>query len=421
MPEPPGSRRPRRRLAWVLGLGIPALAVGTLIGYPRALAHYHWVKAEAATRAEDFEAAQAHLALCRRARPKEPTYLFAAARLARRESDLSRAQTLLGQAAAAGHPADEIRLEELLITVQQLGWRGNDNTLLDRLPDAGSNRARIHEVLARAYFRDYLLDHALEQAEGWSREEPWSGLSRQLTGDILVRLRRDEAAGEAYREAVERNPELIRSRVGYAAALMKKRRLEEAEEQYRAALRIKTGDRDATLGLATVLLERGDVEALGVALELRGYFPRDPEAAGVAGRIALKAGQYDEATRLLQLSASHTAEPAVLQDLQRCLVRAGKSAEAKEVGERLQRVRDDLGKVQDLIKVASGSVDPAPRVEIGLIMIRNGYRREGVAWLREALRCAPDDKPAHAAMADYLESMGQADQAAQHRRLAQGP
>jgi tetratricopeptide (TPR) repeat protein len=421
---PDSSRRSwpaRSQLLWGSIAAAAVLAVTAVLAYPRVEAHLHWRAAEVATRREDFESAQAHLALCIRARPEEPTYLFAAARLARRESDLSRAQALLAQAAAAGHPANEVRLEELLITVRQFGWRGNDTPLLALLPDAGPNRARIHEVLARAYFRDYLLGPALEQAEAWCGEEPWSGLAWLLTGDVRLRLLRNESATDAYRTAVELNPDLLRARVGYAAGLMKGRQLAEAEEQYRAALRINPIDRDALLGLAQVLFERGDVEARTVVGPLPAYFPGDPEVAGTAGRIALKAGEYENAERLLRVAAAQSSDRAVLQDFQRCLVRSGKTAEAKEVDVRLDRVHKDLGRVQELTRVASESLDPAPRVEIAQILIRNEQWTGAVAWLNDALRCGPGYKPAHAALADCLEAVGRVKEAAYHRGQAAGP
>src|SRR5262245_49454993 len=138
MPDSSPASRPRRRQLLCGSIVAAAvLGVATFLTYPRLIAHRHWRAAEAATRREDFELAQAHLALCIRARPDEPSYLFAAARLARREADPSRGQSLLKRAEAAGHPARAIRLEELLITVQQYGWRGNDTPLLALLPGAG--------------------------------------------------------------------------------------------------------------------------------------------------------------------------------------------------------------------------------------------------------------------------------------------
>jgi Flp pilus assembly protein TadD len=58
---------------------------------------------------------------------------------------------------------------------------------------------------------------------------------------------------------------------------------------------------------------------------------------------------------------------------------------------------------------------------MGRILIRNGRAADGVAWLREALRCAPDDRAAHAELAAYYAAAGQPELAADHRRFADRP
>ena len=243
----PPSARPSRTLSnrrVAQFVVVVALIAATLILPSRLEAYWHWRQAQSALSREDFESARAHLAICQRNRPNHARYAFELARLARREKDYRTSSAALKRAAALGHPAAEIRLEELLSNVQQSGWRGNDAPLLDQLQRQPADEARIREVLADAYYRDLLLSAALEHAEALVRLEDRSPSAWLLLGDIRIRLQLRTSAGEAYREASIRDPSIVRARIGYAAMLLGQARPEEAFEQYDEALRLQPRDRE---------------------------------------------------------------------------------------------------------------------------------------------------------------------------------
>jgi Tfp pilus assembly protein PilF len=60
------------------------------------------------------------------------------------------------------------------------------------------------------------------------------------------------------------------------------------------------------------------------------------------------------------------------------------------------------------------------RCEAGLILMRRGLEAEGLRWLESALAVDPRHAGTHQALADYFERTGDAERAAQHRRLAPG-
>jgi tetratricopeptide (TPR) repeat protein len=400
-------------------IAVVLAAAGIVLLYPRAEGYRHWRAAQSALRAEDFELARAELALARRARPTCAAYAYEAARAARRDGDLRASRNHLTAAAELGQPSDDIRLEESLAAVQQSGWRGHDEYLIALLPKRPADAARIREVLAHAFYGDLLLGTAVEHALAWVELEPWSGRAWQLLGEIKETSRDMPGAMEAYQNAVERNPPLVRAQVGYADALFRQLRTDEAVAHYRRALEANPGDRDARLGLtrAYVQLDRlGDAGPVIAALV--ADHPQDAEVLGLAGRVALLDNRTAEAESLLTRSLAKVRNLVVLQDLQATLARRGKVAEARAVDEQIASLRKDFDRLDRLTEVAQTSLAPGPRVEMGQILIRNGLNREGAAWLYDALRCAPGYRPAHAALADYHASRGETEQAEHHRRLA---
>jgi Tfp pilus assembly protein PilF len=53
---------------------------------------------------------------------------------------------------------------------------------------------------------------------------------------------------------------------------------------------------------------------------------------------------------------------------------------------------------------------------MGMIFLRNGREKDGVAWLQTALQVDPSHAATHQALADYFERKGMKSEAAEHRR-----
>src|SRR5262245_61835243 len=330
----PGTPSRRRSRLVAVAIAIAIVAAVALALHPRAKGYLHWRAAQSALRAEDFEMGRAQLALARRARPSSAAYTFAASRAARRDGDYRAARSLLTTAADLGQAQEDIRLEELLIAVQQSGWRGHDEALLNLLPTQPAEAARIREVLAHAFYSDLLLGAAVEHAMAWVEIEPWSGRGWQLLGEIKETSRDMPGAMEAYQNSVERNPALARAQVGYADALFRQLRLEEAVVHYQRALEVNPGDRDARLGITRTYVQLDRLaDARAVVAGLVADYPQDAEVLGLAGRIALLDNRTADAEELLMRSLAKVRNLIVLQDLQSTLARRGKVAEARAVDE----------------------------------------------------------------------------------------
>jgi Tfp pilus assembly protein PilF len=180
-------------------------------------------------------------------------------------------------------------------------------------------------------------------------------------------------------------------------------------------------DRDARVGVVRAFVQADRLaDATPVATTLVDDYPQDAEVLGLAGRVALLDGRLADAESLLTRSVQKVKALVVLQDLQTTLARRGKVSEGRALEEQIAKLRGDFKRLDQLSESAQTSLDPVPRIEMGQIMIRNGLHREGLGWLIDAVRCAPNYRPAHAALADYYETHGQKEQAAYHRRRAEG-
>jgi thioredoxin-like negative regulator of GroEL len=99
----------------------------------------------------------------------------------------------------------------------------------------------------------------------------------------------------------------------------------------------------------------------------------------------------------------------------------GKQAEADRLTPRLEALRKDLARLNELVRAVAHNPDDArPRHEAGVVALRMGRADEGVRWLQGALRTRGDHRPTHAALAEHFGRLGDP-RAELHRRLARTP
>ena len=95
-----------------------------------------------------------------------------------------------------------------------------------------------------------------------------------------------------------------------------------------------------------------------------------------------------------------------------------KGAEDQQVVARLREIEADQSRLTTLMsRLKEAPADPGVRTEIGQVLLRVGREPEGEQSLRTALQYNPRFAPAHAALADYYQRIGQLLLAAEHRRL----
>jgi predicted Zn-dependent protease len=148
--------------------------------------------------------------------------------------------------------------------------------------------------------------------------------------------------------------------------------------------------------------------------------PEDHQALAQRGRLLLETGDPEAAEGdLRQALAQDPHDRRLLYSLFQCLERVGKKSEAREYAAQVEHVRADMDRVDELTERIRRSAphDPSLRHEVGTLLLRNGYHRNGLQWLGTALQEDPEHRPTHQALAEFYERTGKPDLAARHRRF----
>lgn len=406
----------RSRRAWAAGLLLALVAAGlTQVlelslppwAGPHLRAWYHYRAARSDLRRYHNAQAVRHLQACLRVWPEDPDVLLLAARAARRARSYSEAERLLEKYQQARGLDDAATLEQLLLSaerrVEQVAdvcWRyveqGHPDTPL------------ILEALTRGYLRQYRLVEARRCLNRWLETQPENPQAFCLEGLFHLDYEHSRTAAEAsYRRAVELDPENEEARQGFAVALLDGWNVAEAAEQLEYLRQCQPDNLSVQVGLAECRNALGD--PAGAARLVDGVLARQPQfapALSLRGRLALDAGEFAGAEAWLrQAVARDPSDHRALSNLIRCLHQNGKDEEAERRQEQLDQREKDLKRYNEIVtkEMVQRPRDPALHCALGELLLRGGYREEGVYWLRSALRLDPQYAPARQALADYYQ------------------
>jgi len=418
---------------WFLSLAHRPLAAAALAFALFALAltsrylYLRWQferRLEDARRAEecfDFEGARKHLAECLRIRPLDAETHLRLARNSRRSGDYSAARADLDayQEIVAGSTLEGM-LELAMLVAQQGDLPAAENFLREHLHEEDPQTPLILEALARGGVRVYRLPDALRWTEELLARQPDNVPALLARGMIHESAGHADKALENFQTALYHHPEHAEARLQLAETLLRLKRPAEALghlERLRAA-HPSTG---ATLALARCYRLLGRLDEAAALLDLlAAECPKNGAVLGERGRTALSADQLTVAEDWLRRAvAALPADQAANYDLAQCLQRSGKQTEAEHYFQRSEEIRADVKRLAEAADQAMQAPDdPRPRLQAGLICLRNGQDRPGLRWLLGALQVDPAHRPTHEALAAYYERSGQLRQAAHHRRLA---
>ncbi len=183
----------------------------------------------------------------------------------------------------------------------------------------------------------------LELAEVHYREslaiEPQPAIYNDL-GFVLERQGMPEEAAEAYRKAVELDPESASANYNLAASLARSGNFAEAESHFRTALE-KSPNTQTYTGLGVVLSQQGrEEEAIA---SLRAAIEADPKNAAAYDALAtifVQQGKLEEAESTYRLIIRNQPSAAAHHELAQVLERLGRTDEARremETAEALSR------------------------------------------------------------------------------------
>jgi Tfp pilus assembly protein PilF len=417
----------RRHPAKVL---VPLL-LGGLLAFGAYEAGWYWYgeshrrAAEEAVARYEFDQAQQHFACCLRAAPRNARLHLQMARASRRGGKYEKAAEHLETCQRLEGVTPANALERALLKAASGEVAETEQFLQGQVERSSPESPQILEALAQGYIRTYRLGNAMHCLDQLLEREPenvraliWRGSLRQSAGN-------DAGAEADYRRAVEVHPDHVGARCRLGDFLLRHTQAEEALAQYESARHQPEGNQSAVLlGLARSHRQLGATDdARQVLDDLLTRYPQDGEGLIERGKLALETESPAVAEGWLRRAvADNPFSGQANYLLAQSLHGQGKDDEARACEAAQERIENDRKRLElVVIEVGKAPSDPSPRLEAGLICLRNGREQEGLRWLQSALQRAPQDGPTHAALADYYEKVGKIDLAVKHRRQAQAP
>jgi tetratricopeptide (TPR) repeat protein len=413
-------RHPGRAVAVLLLLAL--IALGLTMAGVQLWAAYHFRAARTALARYHTTEAGDHLGACLRVWPDDPDVLFLAARAARRAGLYDEADAFLARCQERRGRDDELVLERALLTAD----RGDLGDILKfckaKVATDDPATPLILEAVARGGLRSYRLEDAGWAVKTWLERDPNDAMAHYLDGRITRERQGEIDATAAFRQALEIDPELDVARDQLAAVLVEMHQPREALPHLEYLVKRRPDQPSLTVRLAQCrdLLGQQE-EAVRLLDDVLARYPNYHAALAERGKLALNAGQRDEAEVWLRKALAQAPGDATLLPLfNTCLLQQGKLEESQALEARLKQAKTDLERIFQLVHhdIQADPGNAELQYEAGMILLRAGAHSEAQRWLENAVRLDPRHTKANDALAGIYERQGQGARAAKHRRMA---
>jgi predicted Zn-dependent protease len=384
---------------------VAVLSAAAALAAPQVRAWYHLRAARAELERYHNPQAVRHLRACLRVWPDDSDVLLLAARAARRARAYEEAEQCLERYQRARGMDDAAAFERLLLSAERS---------VDRVAGVCRRHVERHhpgtplilEALTRGYLRQYRLGEARFCLDRWLKDEPDNAQALAMEGELHLDFEHARhAAAKSFRRAVRLDPEHEEARQGLAIALLEIKDFRGAAAHLEYLREVQPENVRVVVGLAECRYGLGrTAEALRLVDGVLEEYPHYPPALALRGRLALDGGDYAAAERLLREAiARNPAEHRARYHLMRCLHANGKIAEAERLKREIRQKDEDLKEFNRIVAhdMPRRPHDPALHTALGQLLLRSGYREEGLRWLSSALREDPGYEPARKALAEY--------------------
>ena len=207
--------------------------------------------------------------------------------------------------------------------------------------------------------------------------------------NILARSRRE----------VERFPTSSRARTNLAAALMNANRIDQAVQEFEAALNIDENNYSALAGLAAARLRQGNFDgAEGILRALRQHYPHHPAGPVMAAFLAVQRGMTDTALDFLQQAVTLDSKSALPRYLLGMVLMSG------------HHDREAVSQLRAAARLEPRS--PIFQRGLGVAYAVRGDLRRAVKSFRASYALAPFVADAVHGLATVLISIGRSESAA---------
>jgi tetratricopeptide (TPR) repeat protein len=442
----PGSVSPGKNIRWirrpVVILGIlAALAVLGWAGpsaYRYALARYHFNAGKEALARYHTSRAKLHLEKVLAVWPADPEALLLSVQIARREHAFERALRLLEDYKTACGQDDDWAVERLITNAA----RGQPDvkycfTLLAK--DHPKTDLIFESLVIGAYYY-YQVTFGETYLDLWFKKQPDNPLAFYYRGQGHQFTVHPQEAAEAFRRAVEIDPDFDEARLRLAESFLDLVQTQDAMPhlEFLARRLPDSGAVQLGLGLAQVQLrERAKAEKYFVGastLSPGDHVPLLERAKLILNSSSASKDELNEADQLLE-KARILAEDDVdkvrlltqghlelYRHLLVCQQRLGQVERAKQTQERLGQMEFGHKRLQEIVarQFPFQPRDPDLAFEVGMISMGGGATKEALAWFDRALQFNQNHAPTHKALAGYYQKLGQMGLALRHWEMSGG-
>ncbi len=373
----------------------------------------------------DWKQAQQLLDVALARSPNDPDVLLMAARAARRQEKLSEAQKFLDSCQRAlGEESEPIKIERALLRVHRGDLAGVEEYLRARVRDDDPGTLEILDIMSAALIIDYRVAEAQSCLDDLLRRQPdhFDALVRR--GWTARNMGWYADAVKFYQHALDLRPDVDTVRLALAEIQVALGQFGDAQREFEQLRQRQPDNPSVLFGLGRALAGQGRKEpALELFDQVLAANPNDWKALSERGWIAVQLDRPMEGEGYLR-GAVALAPPdlPILTRLADCLRLNGKLEEARQYRDRADRLRADLqraGELGDFIR-DKNPADPAPRYELGCILLRLGKRQDALHWLLTALEKDPGHVKTHEQLIEFYQSVGDRPRAEQHRRFLEG-
>ena len=407
---------------WLLCVGVLVLlGIGGVFGGPHAWAWYQLRAGESALNGYHNDTAREHLTACLKVWPASVKAHLLAARAARRDGDFDKAEQHIKDAQGAeGGSSPEIAFEDALVRAAKGDLNDVEDFLRGKADKEPALAPLVWEALGEGYLRMQRILDAYSCLNQWLERDADDVQALYLRGSVSWHIKSFKHAVPDFRRVVELDPERIEARRRLAVGLLETHHLDEALEQLEFLIQREPDNADLMVYMARCQHGLGHpLKAKQILDDVLAEHPDHGPALRARGHLAWLAGQTADADRWLraaikQMPHDYQAHWELSQVLRQL---PGKQAEARAEEELAEKLKKTLERLEQLSKseLTKKPHDPKLHYELGMLYTSLGQKEMGARWLSSALRENERFAPAHAALAEYYDSIGQSEQAKQHR------
>jgi len=387
----------------VIGTTIALLIIGVVVFYPE----YHISNIQTALRDHNLELAKSHVdSLQAFPFTNKAEVHFLTARLERRRGDYDQMNAFLEQAQAEGYDAVMIQRERILAAAQAANLEMAQPKLAELLNDPRGDEREICEAYIIGFLQFQQHSAALQLVDAWQNDFPEDARPHFLEGVIEKSLFNYKEAEEAYRKALEVDPEYYQAALDIADVLLTLKDTERAIQYLKMAEKDPEFRVDSYTAQAHCLRMLGrDEQAEEILRVVISEYPEHMAAAIELGRILVETNRPKEGIEILEPILERDPRNTDARHMLAMGLRSlGELNKAQEHFDYVEEVKENLADANQIAqRIGSGKESIDQRLVIAEKFWTYGSEQEAMIWMRSAYQLDPLYLPTLEFMKRYYE------------------